>query len=38
MKNLRRLSVDAMKTRKFTREELKEIIEIYKQKIKDFKN
>ena len=33
-----RLSVDAMKTRKFTREELKEIIEIYKQKIKDFKN
>lgn len=32
------LSADAMKTRKFTREELKEIIEIYKQKIKDFKN
>ena len=33
-----RLTEDAMKTRKFTREELKEIIEIYKQKIKDFKN
>jgi hypothetical protein len=33
-----RLSIDAMKTRKFTREELKEIIEKYKQKIKDFKN
>jgi hypothetical protein len=33
-----RLSADAMKTRKFTREELKEIIEKYKQKIKDFKN
>jgi hypothetical protein len=32
------LSNDAMKTRKFTREELKEIIEKYKQKIKDFKN
>jgi len=30
-----RLSVDAMKTRKYTREELKELIEIYKQKIKD---
>jgi hypothetical protein len=30
-----RLSVDAMKTRKYTREELKEIIELYKQKIKD---
>jgi hypothetical protein len=29
------LSVDAMKTRKYTREELKEIIELYKQKIKD---
>lgn len=29
------LSADAMKTRKFIREELKEIIEIYKQKIKD---
>ncbi len=30
-----RLSVDAMKTRKYTREELKEVIELYKQKIKD---
>ncbi len=30
-----RLSVDAMKIRKYTREELKEIIELYKQKIKD---
>jgi hypothetical protein len=30
-----RLSVDAMKTRKYTREELKELIELYKQKIKD---
>jgi hypothetical protein len=30
-----RLSVDAMKTRKYTREELKEIIELYKEKIKD---
>ena len=32
------LSAEAMKTRKFTREELKKIIETYKQKIKDFKN
>lgn len=30
-----RLSAEAMKTRKYTREELKEIIEIYKKKIKD---
>jgi len=30
-----RLSVEAMQTRKYTREELKEIIEIYKKKIKD---
>lgn len=33
-----RLSVDAMKTRKYTREELKEVISIYKQKIKDDTN
>ena len=33
-----RLSVDAMKTRKYTREELKEVISIYKQKIKDVSN
>jgi hypothetical protein len=33
-----RLSVDAMKTRKYTREELKEVIKVYKQKIKDVSN
>lgn len=31
-----RLSAEAMKTRKYTREELKEIIEIYKKKIRDI--
>lgn len=33
-----RLTEDAMKTRKYTREELKEVISIYKQKIKDVSN
>ena len=32
------LSVEATKTRKYTREELKEVISIYKQKIKDVSN
>lgn len=33
-----RLSAESMKTRKYTREELKEIISTYKQKIKDVSN
>lgn len=33
-----RLSSESMKTRKYTREELKEIISTYKQKIKDVSN
>jgi hypothetical protein len=33
-----RLTVEAMLTRKYTREELKEIINTYKLKIKSFKS